>query len=80
MKNQPWEVCQSLILNIVFINKRDSSVSKVTVYVINDQDSIPGRAKDFSLFHRVQTGFKTHPVCYSMGTEGSFPGAELAEA
>jgi hypothetical protein len=23
---------------------------------------------DFSLFHRVQTGSETHPICYSMGT------------
>jgi hypothetical protein len=34
----------------------------------------PAGAGNFSLRHRVQTGYGTHPASYSMGTGGSFPG------
>jgi len=37
-----------------------SLVSKVTVYRLNDWDSIPGTGRDFSLCHHVQTGFRVH--------------------
>jgi len=32
----------------------------------------------FSLQHHVQTGSAAHPVSYSMGTKGSFPGDKAA--
>jgi hypothetical protein len=35
---------------------------------------VPAEAGNFSLHHRVQTGSGAHPVCYPMGTRGSFPG------
>jgi len=39
----------------------------------------PGRWY-FSLFHRIQTGFGSHPASYPRGTGGSFPGGKAAEA
>jgi hypothetical protein len=33
----------------------------------------PARIIDFSLPHNIQTGIAAHPVCYKIGTEGSFP-------
>jgi hypothetical protein len=36
--------------------------------------SSPGRAGNFSLHHRVQTGSGAHPASYPMGTRDSFPG------
>jgi hypothetical protein len=36
--------------------------------------SIPGRARDFSLLHNIQTGSGAHPASYTIGTGGSFPG------
>jgi hypothetical protein len=38
-----------------------------------NQGLIPGRARDFSLFHSVQTGSGTHPVSYPVGTGGFSP-------
>jgi hypothetical protein len=29
---------------------------------------------DFSLLHRIETGYRAHPASYPMGTWGSFPG------
>jgi hypothetical protein len=38
--------------------------------------SIPGRGKEFFLFHSVQTSSGAHPASYPMGTGGSFPGVK----
>jgi hypothetical protein len=41
-----------------------------------DLCSTPGRAKDFSLLHSVQTGSGAHPIFHPMGTGGSFSGVK----
>jgi hypothetical protein len=40
----------------------------------------PAGAWNFSLHHLVQTDSGAHPASYPMGTGGSFPGVEAAEA
>jgi hypothetical protein len=40
----------------------------------------PTRVGNFSVHHRVQNGSEAHPVCYPMGTRGSFPGSKAAGA
>jgi hypothetical protein len=36
----------------------------------------PAGAGNFSLHHRLQNGSGAHPVSYTMGTRGSFPGVK----
>jgi hypothetical protein len=51
---------------------RDSSVGIATGYGLDDQgSSSPGRVKNFSHLHIIQTGSGVHPT-YKMGTESSF--------
>jgi hypothetical protein len=38
----------------------------------------PAGAENFSLRHRVHTGFGTHTAYYLMGTGNSFPGGKAA--
>jgi len=38
----------------------------------------PARAENFSLRHRVQTGFGAHPTSYLMSAGVSFPGSKAA--
>jgi hypothetical protein len=38
----------------------------------------PAGAGNFSLHHRVQNSFGTHPASYRMGTRGSFRGGKAA--
>jgi hypothetical protein len=52
----------------------------VTVYALNDQVSIPGRVRNFSLGHRVQTGSEVHPVSYPIRIAGSFALVKAVEA
>jgi hypothetical protein len=47
---------------------------------MDDWGSIPGRGKDFSLCHRVQTGSGTHPASYQMGTVCFFRRVKAAGA
>jgi len=42
-------------------------------YGLEDRDSIPGRARDLSLHHRVQTHSEAHPASYSTVTGNPFP-------
>jgi hypothetical protein len=42
-------------------------------YGLDEQRSIPGRDRSFSLRHRLQTGTGAH-AAYQMGNGGSFPG------
>jgi hypothetical protein len=35
---------------------------------------VPAGARDFALYHRVQTYSGAHPALYPVGTRGSFPG------
>jgi len=42
-------------------------------YGQDDRGSVPGRGKNFSLRHRVQTSPGSHPAFYSIGTGGLFP-------
>jgi hypothetical protein len=44
------------------------------------RSSSPGRSKNFSFLHVVQTGSGAHPVSYPAGTGGSFPGGKAAGA
>jgi len=39
---------------------------------LDDRDSIPGRGRDSSLRHLVQTGFGTHSSSYTMGGGDTF--------
>jgi hypothetical protein len=43
-----------------------------TSFGLGDQDSIPGRAQEFSLYHHIQTSSETHLASYLMRTWG-FP-------
>jgi hypothetical protein len=38
----------------------------------------PAVAGNFSLHHRIQTGFRAHPASYPLGTGSSFPGGKAA--
>ena len=40
----------------------------------------PAGERDFYVLENSQTGSGAHPVCYSMGTRGSFPGNKAAVA
>jgi hypothetical protein len=42
--------------------------------------SSPAGAGNFSLHHRVQTGFEAHPASYPMGNRGSLSGSKAAGA
>jgi hypothetical protein len=56
-----------------------SSVGIATGYGI-DWGSIPGRARDFSLLHIVQTGSEARTAFYPVGTGSSFLGSIAAGA
>jgi hypothetical protein len=56
-----------------------SSVSIVSGYGLDDRAievRFPARAKDFSSYLCVQTGFGAHLVSCTMGTGGPFPGGK----
>jgi hypothetical protein len=57
----------SMGLMLVF-RSRDSSVGIAMDY---GRCSIPGRGKEFSVFHSVQTGSGARPASYPTGTTGS---------
>jgi hypothetical protein len=61
----------SVFLNTIF-SERDRSVGIATGYWLDDQVSILGRVKTFSLFHNVQTGSGSYP----MGTGGDLQGGK----
>jgi hypothetical protein len=63
--------------------RRDSSVGVATrlrVRWLGNRGSIPGRDRDFSCLHNVQTGSGAHPASYSMSTRGFFPGVKATGA
>jgi hypothetical protein len=43
---------------------------------LDDWSSSPAGTGDFALLHNVQTGSGARPASYTVGTGGSFPGAE----
>jgi hypothetical protein len=43
---------------------------------MDDRSSIPGRSRDFSVRHRVQTGSGAHPASFARGTGSSYPGVK----
>jgi len=47
-------------------------------YWLDDQ-GVPVRALNFSLYHGVETCSGAHPASYTMGFRGSFPGIKVAE-
>jgi hypothetical protein len=53
---------------------KNSSVSIVSDYALDDRGSIPDRGFFSSLC--VQTGSSSHPASYPMGTGGRFPGGK----
>jgi hypothetical protein len=72
----------TIIIIIIIIKSRDSSVGIELDYGLDDRGSrvrFPAVAGNFSLHHRVQNGSGAHPVSYPMGTEGFFPGGKAAE-
>jgi hypothetical protein len=65
------------------VKSRDSSVSIVLGYGLDDQGSrvrFPAGARNFSLHHCVHNGSGAHTASYPMGTNGSFPGGKMAGA
>jgi hypothetical protein len=54
--------------------------SIVSDYRLDDQDSIPGRGKEFSPRLCVQTSSEAIPATYPMGTGGHFPGESAVVA
>jgi hypothetical protein len=52
----------------------DISVDISMGYGMDDQGSIPGKARDFSLLHSVQTDSGAHPASYKIDTGGSVTG------
>jgi hypothetical protein len=62
-------------------DSRDSSVGTALGYGMDDRGSrfrFSAGDGNFSLHHRVQNGYGTHPASYPMGTRGSFPGNKVA--
>jgi hypothetical protein len=57
---------------------RDSSDGIATGWTAGVR--FPSKARDFSLFHNLQTGSGAHPASYPMDTGGSFPGGNVAGA
>jgi hypothetical protein len=55
---------------------RDSSVGIATGYGLDDRGSIPGRVRNFSVFHSIQSGSGYNPVSYLMDTNDSFSGGK----
>jgi hypothetical protein len=54
---------------LIKISERwDSAVGIIMGYGLDVQDLIPGRARDFSLLHSVQTISEAHLDSYEMGT------------
>jgi hypothetical protein len=56
----------------------DGLVGMVMGYKMNSHGSLPGRAKEFSLPHAMQTGSGVHPASYPMSTRGSFSWGKAA--
>jgi hypothetical protein len=65
-----------IIINIIMSS--DSSVVVATGYGLDGRDSIPGKARDFSLLHNIQTCSEIHPASYPIGIGGSFPWSKAA--
>jgi hypothetical protein len=68
---------------LINVWSRESSVGIALGYGLDDLSSrvrFPAGAGKFSLHHGVQNGSGAHPVSYSMGTRGSFPGGKAAGA
>jgi hypothetical protein len=60
-----------------------SAVDIVTAYGPDDRGigvPCPGRGKELSLLHIVQTSFGSHPASYTMGTGALSPGNKTAGA
>jgi hypothetical protein len=69
------------------------SSSSIIIIIITSSSSLNGIALDYGLYdrwfesryrlgiflqHRAQTGSRTHPASYPMGTRGSYPGRKPA--
>jgi hypothetical protein len=57
-----------ILLHIIIIISRDSSVCIATRLRPGSRGLTPGRQRDFSFLHNVQTGSGDHPDCYTRGT------------
>jgi hypothetical protein len=64
----------SLIVVVLFVHcysmfgSQDSSVGIVRGYGLDGRSSIPGRGKDFPVFHSIHTGSGAHLASYPMST------------
>jgi hypothetical protein len=70
------EKINSDFMHILYTTRRrDSAVGIAIGYPLDDQgvEFESWWWQEFSLPHVVQTGSRTHPVSYPMGTGGSFP-------
>jgi hypothetical protein len=48
------------------LRNQNSSISIVVGYCVDIWGSIPGRARDFSVPHSIQTSSRAHPASYPM--------------
>jgi hypothetical protein len=60
--------------------KLDTTVRKETGYRLGDWDSIPARAKDFSIHHHYLTSSEAHLVSYPVATRSSFARGKVDQA
>jgi hypothetical protein len=60
--------------------KTFQDVAFIMLIFTTRRSSSPGRVKNCSLLHSVQTGSGAHPASYPMGTGGSFPGGKAPDA
>jgi len=51
------------------------SVTAVSGYRLDDQNSIPGRGRDFPLHHHVQSSSADQSILYPMGTRAKVAAA-----
>jgi hypothetical protein len=64
--------------NGMIVGSRDSSVGIAASCRLDSPGSVPGKARDSSLLHSIQTGSGAHPASYPMGTGYYFPGCKAA--
>jgi hypothetical protein len=77
-----FEDVRDFIRILITIRSRDSSVSIVSDYGLNDRANgvrSPAGAKDFSSSLCVQTGSEAHPASCTVGTGGPFPGEKRVQ-
>jgi hypothetical protein len=86
-KNLPNDIGENCVRIVVMAKieawnllntSRDSSVGIVVDYGLDGRVRFP-TLQDGSLLHSVESGPGAHPVSYTVGKGGSFPGGKAAE-